>query len=72
MANRLPGKCQRIDRDLNEVSAMQKGINTPEFAPLPIKRQRTAALQDAGALTRVLLLSARFWSAAVLCRFVLV
>jgi hypothetical protein len=33
------------------------------------KRQRTAALQDATAITRARPRSDRFWSAAVLCRF---
>src|SRR6267378_1147854 len=37
-------------------------------APSP-KRQRTAALQDAVALLHGAAYSARFWSAAVLCRF---
>src|SRR5437660_7782296 len=33
------------------------------------KRQKTAALQDAGADEPPLRSAARFWSAAVLCRF---
>jgi hypothetical protein len=50
-----------------------QGADAPEAADLPLqadeKRRRTAALQYAVAQIEPHLDSARFWSAAVLCRF---
>src|ERR1043166_8252999 len=56
----------------NPIGSARRFFGTPKMKksiPLNQKRQSTAALQNAGAKTQAQRNSARFWSAAVLCRF---